>query len=579
MIAGVTIATHRHFRDPAFIGYTIGVYVGIQVAILLPALALAFITRRKIWSGVLFAIGLFCLLAITDLVKLLLPGVAHPLAWCIGLLAAFQVARAVNRHPRSRFVVWMVAAPALIALCALAYGPAREASQRAALPPPPNSPNVLVIIVDTLRADHLSPYGYTRDTSPYITHLAQQGVLFENAIAPSSWTLPSHASILTGLYPHQTRVETESSTLSGTIPTLGEALQKRGYRTAAFAGNFLFFSSDRGFARNFSHFEEYGQSIGAILEKVPLSRTILQSLSRITTGDQLAFFGIKNAPDAEKINENTLKWIGKGGRPFFVAINYFDVHEPALPPEPYLHMYTSDSNARNDSMHFGESCSYAEAGPMCASERPQLVAVYDGAIRYTDESIQHLLSQLLERGLLQNTIVVFTSDHGQEFGDHGIYGHEKSLYRGEIQVPLILWKPGLVPANVRVPTPVSLIDIPATILDLITPGDKQADGPPMPGRSLAALWSSGQPVSGWPHPASELAKLPAFDQTAPNFKAPVETIVTPEWQYIRQQGKDLLFDWKTDPDEAHDLSAAHPAECAAFRAQIQAAEASRPQAH
>jgi arylsulfatase A-like enzyme len=579
LIAGVWFAAHRHFLDPLFIAYSIGVDVLIQILILLLALTLAFITRRKIWSGVLLAIAFFCFLAIPDLVKLALPGVDHRLDLLIGLLGAFQIARTINRHPHSRFALWMIAVPALAATCVLSYGPVREISLRRALPKPPNSPNVLIIIADTLRSDHLSTYGYSRDTSPNLTHLAQQGVLFENAIAPASWTLPSHASILTGLYPHDDHVENERDILSGSLPTLGNAMRSRGYRTAAFSANYFFFSRDHGFNPGFLHFEEFEQSFSGILEKVPFSEFILKKIYPYTNGAPGAFLGVKNAPTAGKIDADALAWIGNGGRPFFVVLNYVDVHEPVLPPEPYLHRYTADAKARRESMFFPVTCSLFGTGRFCDLDRPQFDAVYDGAVRYVDQSTQDILVQLNERGLLQNTIVVFTSDHGQELGEHGMYGHEKSLFRQELQVPLIISKPGLVPASVRVSTPVSPSEIPATILDLVDSGQMQADKQSLPGQSLAALWRSGEPVSGWPEPLSELARIHGFDKAAPNYNAPAWSIVTPEWHYIYQQGKDLLFDWKADPDETHDLSASHPAECAEFRGRMQSSEGTRPQAH
>jgi arylsulfatase A-like enzyme len=238
-------------------------------------------------------------------------------------------------------------------------------------------------------------------------------------------------------------------------------------------------------------------------------------------------------------------------------------------------MYTSDAKARNESMYFQDTCSWSEVDPSCDSERPQFLSIYDGSIRYVDDSIQRLLSELNDHNLLKNTIVVFTSDHGQEFGDHGIYGHGKSLYRQVIKVPLIFWKPGIVPASVRVQTPVSLTDIPATILDLTATDDKQA----LPGHSLATLWRSSEPVTGWPEPISELARLHWFTKDAPNYNSPVRSIVTPEWHYIRQDGKDLLFDWKTDTDEAHDLCAAQPTVCDTLRSRMQTDEGSQAQAH
>jgi arylsulfatase A-like enzyme len=194
-----------------------------------------------------------------------------------------------------------------------------------------------------------------------------------------------------------------------------------------------------------------------------------------------------------------------------------------------------------------------------------------------NDSVQRLLSQLNERNLLRNTIVVFTSDHGQGFGDHGIYGHGKSLYRQEIHVPLVFWKPGTMPASVRVPTPVSTTDIAATILDLTAPDNEKVQ--PLPGQSLAALWRSSEPDTTWPEPISELARLHWFAKDAPNYNGPVRSIVTPEWHYIRQEGKDLLFDWKTDPGETHDMCAAQPTVCDTLRTRIQTDEDSQAQTH
>ena len=371
--AGWSEATN-HFLDPAFIGYSIGVNACIQLVILLPALALAFITRRKIWSGALLAIAIFWVLLIPALVHLIMPGADYRLGWCIGLLGAFQITRAINRHAHTRLTLWLVGVPALVALCALSYGRVREFSQLNSLPPPPKSPNVLIIIVDTLRADHLSPYGYSRDTSPYLTQLAQQGVLFENAIAPSSWTLPSHASMLTGLYPHQTQVETDMDDLSGNWPNLGDAMRKRGYRTAAFSANYQFFSKDHGFIQGFSHFEEYEQTIGGILEKVTLSRVILQYLSSRTTGDPFAFFGFKNAATAQRINKDAVNWMKRGDRPFFIVLNTtLTFTSRSFLPEPWLHMYTSNPRARRQSLYFPDVCSWSEVSLQRATPRSRSI--------------------------------------------------------------------------------------------------------------------------------------------------------------------------------------------------------------
>jgi arylsulfatase A-like enzyme len=566
LITGTWVEARIQFLDPSTIGYSIVVNACVLIVILVVALSLAFVTRRKPWSGALLAIGLFTFLVIPHWVELLLPGSDYRVRLCIAAVAAFQITRTVNRHLRRRLAMWMIGVPAVAAVCALSFGAVREHAMLSALSTAPNSPNVIVIVVDTLRADHLSLYGYDRDTSPYLAQLAQEGVVFDNAIAVSSWTLPSHAAMLTGLSPLESRTDGWTDILSGRFPNLGDAMSKRGYRTAAVSANYQFFARDHGFAHGFSHFEEYEQNTGGILGKVQISRVLLEKLSQVTVGMDDAYFGHKNWPSAETINKNALKWIGKGGRPFFLVLNYTDVHEPSLPPEPYLHMYTTNAQARNQSMHFHDDCIDSAPKPSCNLNRRQYIDTYDGSIRYVDDSIKQLISQLKAQGQMENTIVVFTSDHGQEFGNHGIFGHAKSLYRAEIQVPLLFWKPGLVPESVRVPTPVSTSDLSATILDLTAPGDKQ----PLPGRSLATLWNPGQSSGAWPEPVSELTRLRGFDKRAPNFNASVLSIVTPQWHYVLKGGtKEMLFDWKADPDEEHDLSAAQPAVCAELRSRIQ----------
>jgi arylsulfatase A-like enzyme len=580
LMMGLLFAARHHFLDPAAIAYSICIDVGIQTIILLPALALAFITRRKAWTGALVAIGFFCFLMIPNLMKLATPGVVHWLARCIGVLGGLQIARIVNRRVPIWWAPWMIGVPALVAVVTLSIVPIGEYFQMSALPPPPASPNVLVIVVDTLRADHLSPYGYMRDTSPFLTQLAKQGVLFENAISPSSWTLPSHASMLTGRYPEEIGVRTDADVLSGGWPNLGDAMAKRGYRTGAFSANFLFFSRDHGFFHGFSHFEGYEQSLVTILKRTPASRLILTDLSHNLPDSLGRKLNVRNAVSAETINQNALRWIDRGNRPFFVVLNYIDAHEPNLPPEPYLHTFTKDPLAWDTSWYFGNDCAWAEVGSRCDAERQQFLDIYDGSVRYVDDSVRHLLSQLSERHLLENTIVLVTSDHGQEFGEHGIYGHGKSLYRREIQVPLIVWKPGLVPSAVRISTPVSTTEIPATILDLVA-GDLPAGAnkPTLPGQTLAGLWRSGQLASTWPEPISELARLHWRTKNAPNYDAPIRSIVTPEWHYVRQQDSDMLFDWNDDPEETDNRCTAQPAVCSRLKTQAQAAESSTAEAH
>lgn len=403
-----------------------------------------------------------------------------------------------------------------------------------------NAPNVLVIVVDTLRADHLSTYGYSRPTSPHLTQLADQGTLFEDAIAPSSWTLPVHASLLTGLYPHAHHVDNDGALLGWDYPVLGDELMARGYRTAAFSANTLLFCRRRGFGRGFIRFEDDFQSLGSAFAQTFYGDLIKHLFFRLELKRDL--FGRRNAA---QINQHALQWIDRGRQPFFVFLNYMDVHDPYRPPEPYLHRYT---NMQNPGSRASEHWDWFEH--LTPQQRQGAVDAYDGAINYVDDQIQQLMQQLQKRGLDRNTLVVITSDHGESFGEHGLMTHGNALYRELIHVPLILWEQGRIPAGKKVADPVSLTSLPATLLEEAG----EARHPHFPEASLAGLWSGGRAGSPARNPISELAQLnwnPAF----PDYYGPMESISTERWHYIHG-GKygDELFPCCADQPEQLNLA-------------------------
>ena len=384
-----------------------------------------------------------------------------------------------------------------------------------------NAPNVLVIVVDTLRADHLSTYGYARPTSPHLSQLAAQGTLFEDAIAPSSWTLPVHASLLTGLYPHAHRVDNDGALLGWDYPVLGDEFMARGYRTAAFSGNALLFCRRRGFGRGFIHFEDDFQSLGSSFAQTFYGDLIQHLLFRLQLKRDL--FGRRNA---EQINQHALRWVDGGRQPFFVFLNYMDVHDPYRPPEPYLHRYT---NMRDPGSRASEHWDWFQH--LSPQQRQGAMDAYDGAINYVDDRIAELMGQLHRRGLDRNTLLVITSDHGESFGEHGLMVHGNALYRELIHVPLIVWGPERIPAGKRIGTPVSLTSVPATLLEEagVQPH------PDFPGSSLARLWNDGEGASSPPDPISELAQLD-WNPTFPDYYGPIESVSSAHWHYI-QGGK------------------------------------------
>ena len=460
-----------------------------------------------------------------------------------------------------RSVIWVVAG-GLLAFVAV-QGGRRFAEQRelARLPSAsPGSPNVLVIVVDTLRADHLSSYGYPRLTSPNIDRLAQQGILFENAISPCSWSLPSHVSLLTGLYLFQHGVTNVQpmSVLGSTEPsfrgslTLGEALERRGYRTGAFSANRTWFSHDLGFGRGFVHFEDYFQSpadmwvrtlYGREFSRIYLSRSTRSKPKRLLRWlgfdslldpDDEGVGASGGAPGIRKrapvVNREVISWIDSNRRPFFAFLNYFDVHEPYGGPRDYQKPWPENSP----------------------------VDRYDDGIRYVDDAIGQLRLALEKRGLSRDTIVVITSDHGEGLGQHGLPTHGQALYCEQVHVPLIFWFPSHVPAGQRISTNVTNTGIPATVMNLLSAGAP----PEFPGPPLNALWANPESAPNWPDPLSELAQhryLPSHNRR-PETEVPtastgaMKSVIDGRWQLIVHKEYGFqLYDWVKDPRELTNL--------------------------
>ena len=418
----------------------------------------------------------------------------------------------------------------------------RAARAAAALGPTPNGPNVLLIIVDALRADHLSTYGYNLPTSPELTRWASSGALFENAVAPSSWTLPSHASILTGRYPTEHHAGEDDWRLDNRFPTLGEIFEKNGYRTAAFSGNFLLFCRRVGFGRGFQHFED-----GSLIE-----RLVETNLGRRIHNRLAVWHLIEDVPgrqNAADISNNALRWIKSDRRPFFVTVNYFDVHEPFMPPRSYFHRFSSARAPLNQ-------YDWPPDIRLPPDQLQELVAAYDASIAYVDDQLGQFLSELDRRGILKNTVVVITSDHGQEFQEHGYLFHGHSLYWQVIHSPLVILGPG-VATNLRIPTPVELQSLPATLLDLAGIKGREFESP-----SLTALWRDPSAQKNWPYPVSELAHMGA-SPLFPSYYGSMKSLVTPKWQYI-QGGKTGEQLYRCCDDEKKDLAQSQPELAAIF---------------
>ncbi len=324
----------------------------------------------------------------------------------------------------------------------------------------PVSPNVVLIIVDALRADHVSSYGYQgyRDTTPNLDALVtDMGVRFEDAASMSPWTCPSNAATITGRSPSSLGASWE--TIQNTVPqdanTLAEYLHDAGYYTAGFANTYCV-KGKLGFDQGFDLYDD--------------------SLSSHSSADKAR---------ASLVNGGVTDWLTttwmsglSGTQPLFLFVYYFDPHSwyDPLPPYDTLYDSTYTGTLTPDVYADGQE---VVSGEIVPTERDveHLIAMYDGEIRYWDVYLREMLLYLEDNHLLDNALVVVTSDHGEMFGEHDKWAHGSSIYEEVVRVPLMMRYTGVISPGLVVTTPVQSMDLMPTILDLVgvpVPTDLQA---------------------------------------------------------------------------------------------------------
>jgi arylsulfatase A-like enzyme len=295
---------------------------------------------------------------------------------------------------------------------------------------------VVLVSVDTLRADHLGCYGYERETSPAVDALAEESALFFNTYAPSPWTLPSHVSLLTSLNGVRHQVYYEDDRMNPDQVTLAEVLRSKGYMTTAFTdGGFL--SRVYGFGKGF---DAYYERSGGVLSQ--------DSAMRIWR------------PAAEWLDNNKDK-------DFFLFLHTYQPHDPYACPRPYATMFLGENPTRTSINLMGSLGGYAgRFRELPENERQEIIGLYDGEVRYTDEAlVAPLIAKLKELGLYDSALIIFTSDHGEEFFDHHGWSHGHNLYDEALRVPLIIKFPGGRFKGRRLEPIVRLLDIMPTICE------------------------------------------------------------------------------------------------------------------
>jgi arylsulfatase A-like enzyme len=430
------------------------------------------------------------------------------------------------------------------AVAALVWAPVREwAAGRTIADAPGGPPNVILITLDTVRADHVSAYGYSRPTTPNLDGLAATGVLFAQAFSNSSWTLPAHGSLLTGRYPHEHGADWRQPMEPGTA-TLAEFLANKGYRTAAFAANTSYVAPEWGLGRGFGRFEVYGGSWTDDVVRTMYGRRLAMNLL-----PPLGYFDVPGRKRAGLLNAEFFSWLDVGrSKPFFAFLNYFDAHDPYLTVAPFQTRYAADP-ARGDVINFQFQANAFRRKPVVTPREIQAeVDAYDGCLTYLDSELGLLFAELRRRQIDRDTIVIVTSDHGESFGAHDLFGHGNSLYLETIRVPLVIVWPGHVPAGVRVSQPVGLERVSATIASLLGAGDRT-----FPGRSLATGWQS--PPDVFDPVLSEVTMTPQGPSGYPTSHGTLTSLVTREWHLIvSTAGTVELYAWPIDPAEAQNLA-------------------------
>ncbi len=415
-------------------------------------------------------------------------------------------------------------------------------------------PNVILITLDTVRADHLSLYGYSRETTPFLKEFAKEAAVFENSFSTGDFTLSSHASMFTGTYAIQHGARPDPDRYA-TMPlaydalTLTEILAKAGWRTQAVAANCVLLDPRFGMAQGFEHFDSRYRPL--VFPKVPQwsFRSRLHDFlhERLPPHEfDLVFRG------ASEINRQVLAALDHRDRdrPFFMFVNYMDAHAPYRPPAPFDTLYDAGAKPMNMTLHRERRAElYGGKLRLDPAERDGYMALYDGGITYVDSQLRLFFEHLKQLGLYDDALIIITSDHGEAFGEHGSMEHGMSAYQEQVRVPLLIKRPRSHDGQ-RVSTLASGIDILPTVLAEVGL-EPMKD---LPGRALFGADNSADRVVFSEH-------YPTLWHVTNNPKRSVHLTAAVWRNFVQIRGDDgrtERFDLGADPREEHPLESFPP---------------------
>ncbi len=473
--------------------------------------------------------------------------------------------------------------------------------------------NVMIITLVPLRVAHLSCYGYHRDTTPNIDRIAAEGTIFECAYSTAAWTPPAHASLLTGLYPSCHGVFGTAG-LDDSMPTMGSLLSDTGYRTVGFVSGDV--GKHKGLDRGFQEFYFKGDAEGSRAEKLRAVSAVIRRIIRDVRKPVARRLGLTDirrfAPQVKakrhsrltpsrkiKVTRRTtrrvVQWLDAHGRskqPFFMLVHYKNMHHPYEAPHPYTYRYVSPRAPGVD----WRRIRWISTNPHLymygnIKATPQdfevLKALYDAEIHYADKHLGQLFAHMRKLGILDQTLIIILSPHGESFGEHGQNAHCDNLYEPIVHVPLIVRCPGIAPAGLRVRSLVQLTDILPTVLEFVGRG---TDGLMLQGHSLLPI----EPDRTYREYiiAEREAYFPTFSDSPKNAEQQFERfkraqrlaqrmICQGDYKYIGEYKFDYgsdgseygtseeLFNLATDPDELHNLVAEQPERASAMAARLE----------
>ncbi len=435
--------------------------------------------------------------------------------------------------------------------------------------------NILLIILDTVRADHLSCYGYPRETTPFIDKIASEGVLYKNAISASCWTLESLASIFSGLLPNGHGAHWASQKLDDNVRLISEYFKDAGYKTFCLSNNDCFLNEDTGLTKGFDYFHNlkyvfyptknlnqfkdmvnnFYQKIFYTRYKFDLNISENNVLKKIYKKYCLGRFHMGAAETNYRL-KRLINGCAKNNSFFFGTVLYIDAHLPYRPPKKFIEKFVGRNSYENrlNNINFDVKKYLAGRVEMTEEDFFFLSCLYDAEISYMDSKIGEIYNFLKNKGLLDSTMLIITSDHGENLGEHSLMEHRYCLYDTVLKVPLILRFPDIFKANTITNNIVQTMDILPTLLELFkfeeTISKNNLDGVSIFDRiSLKENYAYSEYL--YPQPVSE------EDEDYPmlrKYMASIKAIRDLSYKYVLySDNRELLFNVHEDAGEENNI--------------------------